>query len=138
MSDSRMARQTNYLLLALTVLRHCTRQNVGEMMNEELFSYTDTGEPKNIVKNFIDEVVDTLEWLTETVKSIPTSKLESNLNNNESKVNCVQNECTEKNKKANEESDTINLQVIENNAEKKVSTLRAKVDLNSSFEICFV
>lgn len=43
-------------------------------MSEDLFSYSNTGEPKQLVTNFIDEVVTTVEWLTEEAeKIVPTT-----------------------------------------------------------------
>jgi Patatin-like phospholipase len=38
-------------------------QNVGGVMSEDLFAYSNTGEPKSIVKEFIREVVTSLHWL---------------------------------------------------------------------------
>ena len=68
-SDMRLARMTNDTILALGLLQQCTRKNVGGVMNEDLFSYTNTGEPKLIVKKFIKEVVLTLRWVTEKTKA---------------------------------------------------------------------
>ena len=56
-------------LEALAVLQQCTRKNVGGIMSEDLFSFTNTGEPKFIVKDFIDEVVNTLHWVTDEAVS---------------------------------------------------------------------
>lgn len=80
MSDMREARRCKDMMLALTVLQQCTRKNVGGIMNEDLFSFTNTGEPKDIVHDFLKEVVITLRWLTETVKheaekSVPDDKV---------------------------------------------------------------
>jgi hypothetical protein len=63
-ADMKKARKTNDIMLALVVLQQCTRKNVGGIMNEDLFSYTNTGEPKFIVKEFLEEVVRTLGWIT--------------------------------------------------------------------------
>jgi len=63
--DLRQARKDDDAMLALVVLRQCARKNVGGVMNEDLFSVTNTGEPKMIVKEFLDEVVVTLRWLTQ-------------------------------------------------------------------------
>lgn len=50
---------------ALAVLAQCTRKNVGGIMSDELFSHTNTGEPKYLVTQFIGEVETTLRWVTE-------------------------------------------------------------------------
>jgi len=50
--------------MALSVLQQCTRKNVGGIMSEESFSFTNTGEPKHIVREFLEEVEHTLRWLT--------------------------------------------------------------------------
>lgn len=63
-ADLKQARDEDDPMLALVVLRQCTRKNVGGVMNEDLFSVTYTGEPKLIVKEFLDEVVLSLKWLT--------------------------------------------------------------------------
>lgn len=63
-SDMRKARATNDSFLALAVLQQCTRKNVGGIMSEESFSFTNTGEPKFIVQEFIHEVATTLRWVT--------------------------------------------------------------------------
>jgi predicted acylesterase/phospholipase RssA len=65
MQDMRQARAKQDILLAEAVLQQCTRKNVGGIMSEDLFSYTNTGEPKFIVKEFIDEVDKTLHWITD-------------------------------------------------------------------------
>jgi uncharacterized membrane protein len=65
MRDLRDARAKNDSLLALAVLQQCTRKNVGGIMSEDLFSYTYTGEPKYIVKEFIEEVAKTMRWVTD-------------------------------------------------------------------------
>ena len=63
-TDMRKARATNDSLFALAVLQQCTRKNVGGIMSEESFSFTNTGEPKFIVQEFIHEVAITLRWVT--------------------------------------------------------------------------
>ena len=55
-------------MMALAVLRQCTRKNVGGIMSDDLFSFTNCGEPKQVVSEFIDEVVRTMEWVTEEVR----------------------------------------------------------------------
>lgn len=72
MEDMRHARDKNDSLLALAVLQQCTRKNVGGIMSEDLFSFTNTGEPKYIVKEFIEEVTLTLRWITDEALKIPT------------------------------------------------------------------
>jgi len=62
--DMKMARQTNDSMLALAVIQQSTRNNIGGIMSEELYSFTHTGEPKTIVTEFIEEVVTTLHWVT--------------------------------------------------------------------------
>ena len=70
MNDMRTARANRDSLFALAVLQQCTRQNVGGVMSEEIFSYTNTGEPKHIVEEFVVEVVTTLKWVTaETIRT---------------------------------------------------------------------
>lgn len=64
--DMRTARANNDSLLALAVIQQCTRKNVGGVMSEDLFCYSNTGEPKAIVKEFIDEVCTTLKWITDS------------------------------------------------------------------------
>lgn len=70
MADLRKARNGNDAVFALAVLQQCTRKNVGGVMSEDLFSFTNTGEPKLIVSEFIDEVVATLRWITDQAKGI--------------------------------------------------------------------
>mmetsp|Transcript_17619 Transcript_17619/g.26702 ORF Transcript_17619/g.26702 Transcript_17619/m.26702 type:complete len:846 (-) Transcript_17619:55-2592(-) len=63
--DLRKSRNERDYLMALAVLQQCTRKNVGGIMSEESFSFTNTGEPKHIVKEFIEEVTITLHWVTD-------------------------------------------------------------------------
>ena len=56
------------MLMALAVLQQCTRKNVGGIMSEDMFSYTNAGEPKVVVGEFVEEVVRTLRWVTDVVK----------------------------------------------------------------------
>jgi hypothetical protein len=78
--DMRLARGKGDALLALAVIQQCTRKNVGGIMCEDLFSYSNTGQPKTIVDEFISEVVETLHWITDEAKRIDdsahTSKIE--------------------------------------------------------------
>lgn len=79
MDDMRYARDKNDSLLALAVLQQCTRKNVGGIMSEDLFSYTNTGEPKYIVKEFVQEVTKTLYWITDEALSAPEVKAGSEM-----------------------------------------------------------
>jgi hypothetical protein len=74
MSDMRLAREKNDSIMALAILQQCTRKNVGGVMAEEQFCYTNTGEPKYIVEEFLEEVVKTLKFVTEEAKKIPLQK----------------------------------------------------------------
>ena len=74
MKDMRRARSKGDSLLALAVLQQCTRKNVGGVMHEDLFSYTNTGEPKHIVREFVEEVAKTLRWITDEAIRIPEYK----------------------------------------------------------------
>ena len=65
MRDMRTAVQSGNYPLAFSTLQQCSRKNVGGIMSDELFSYTNTGEPKLIVSEFIEEVSNTLYWLAE-------------------------------------------------------------------------
>ena len=65
MHDLRHARAKGDSLMALAVLQQCTRKNVGGVMSEDLFSYSNTGEPKHIVSEFVEEVAITIRWVTE-------------------------------------------------------------------------
>jgi len=77
MQDMRTAREKHDVLEAEAVLQQCTRKNVGGIMSEDLFSYTNTGEPKHLVKDFIDEVTKTLHWITdESIRVMRESKSE--------------------------------------------------------------
>jgi Domain of unknown function (DUF3336)/Patatin-like phospholipase len=69
--DMRRARSKGDSLLALAVLQQCTRKNVGGVMSEDLFSFTNTGEPKQIVKEFVDEVAKTIRWITDEALRVP-------------------------------------------------------------------
>lgn len=65
LKDMRQARRNGDSLLALAVIQQCTRKNVGGVMSEDLFAYSNTGQPKEIVAEFIREVVRTLRWITD-------------------------------------------------------------------------
>jgi hypothetical protein len=65
--DMRKSRRQGDTLMALAVLQQCTRKNVGGIMSEESFSFTNTGEPKHIVQEFVEEVAITLRWVTSHV-----------------------------------------------------------------------
>jgi len=77
-SDMRKARATEDEILALAVLQQCLRRNVGGILDEDLFSRTHTGEPKRLVTEFVQETVETLDFVTEkagVVKSVMTPSL---------------------------------------------------------------
>lgn len=40
-------------------------------MSEELFQYSNSGEPKRLVKEFVEEVVTSLRWVTDEAAKIP-------------------------------------------------------------------
>ena len=63
--DMRNARKKGDSLQALAILQQCTKKNVGGIMSEESFSFTNTGEPKYIISEFVDELVETLKWVTD-------------------------------------------------------------------------
>ena len=69
--DMRQARSKKDSLLALAVIQQCTRKNVGGVMSEDLFSYSNTGEPKSIVSEFVTELCLTLRWITEEASHLP-------------------------------------------------------------------
>jgi Domain of unknown function (DUF3336) len=46
--DLRAARVANDPIRGLAVIQQCTRKNVGGVMSEDLFSYSNTGETKHI------------------------------------------------------------------------------------------
>lgn len=71
MKDMKTARESDDSLLALAVLQQCTRKNVGGIMSDDLFSYTNTGEPMHIVRDFIEEVAKTMEWVTDEALKLP-------------------------------------------------------------------
>ncbi len=67
----------------LSVLQVCTRNNVGGIMNEELFNKTHLGEPKIEVNEFIDAVVAAIESVSTYI--INNNQVESIENLNELK-----------------------------------------------------
>ena len=70
MSRLKLARKTNDSIRALAVLQQCTRKNVGGIMSYEMFSHTNSGQPKKIVEEFIEEVERTLRWVTQQANQI--------------------------------------------------------------------
>jgi len=70
MKDMKAARENGDALLALAVIQQCTRKNVGGVMSEDLFCYSNTGEPKAIVREFIDEVCITLKWICDEAMQV--------------------------------------------------------------------
>lgn len=71
MNDMERAKQTGDTMLALAVLQQCTRKNVGGIMSEDLFSFSNTGEPKDIVNAFVEKVVTTARWLASEAARVP-------------------------------------------------------------------
>jgi len=67
MTEMTQAREAGNILDAISVLQNCTRKNVGGILSEELFSHTNTGDPKVIVMEFLEEVVKTIQWITHEV-----------------------------------------------------------------------
>lgn len=45
-------------------LRLCSRPNVGGIMAPQLFSATYTGDPKTVVTDFVEEMTESVQWLT--------------------------------------------------------------------------
>eukprot|EP00804_Cyclotella_cryptica_P004643 CCRYP_006955-RA/>CCRYP_006955-RA protein AED:0.07 eAED:0.07 QI:235/0.75/0.6/1/1/1/5/0/892 len=68
LNDLRSSREKGDVIMALAVLQQCTRKNVGGIMSEDMFSYTNAGEPKVLVEEFVGEVASTLRWVTEVVR----------------------------------------------------------------------
>lgn len=64
LSDLRASRAALDLPGTLHVLQQCTRKNVGGVMSPALFSFTNSGEPKHLVTEFLTEVVEALRWIT--------------------------------------------------------------------------
>jgi predicted acylesterase/phospholipase RssA len=75
MDDMRSARVKHDVFLAQAILQQCTRKNVGGIMSEDLFSYTNTGEPKYMVKEFVEEVTKTMIWITDESLRMPESNM---------------------------------------------------------------
>ena len=67
LQDLKMSREKGDVIMAMAVLQQCTRKNVGGIMSEDMFSYTNAGEPKVVVEEFVNEVANTLKWVTEVV-----------------------------------------------------------------------
>lgn len=97
--DMRIARANGDALLALAVIQQCTRKNVGGIMSEDLFSYSNTGEPKVIVREFIEEVVTTLHWITDDALQAPVENRSDDYNKMQQYDETFQNKIrTEQNK----------------------------------------
>ena len=62
--DLDTAREENDVPTAVAILQLCLRKNVGGIFSAELYSQLHTGEPKEIVKDFVEAVVNTLKWVT--------------------------------------------------------------------------
>jgi len=89
--DLRRSRNERDFLMALAVLQQCTRKNVGGVMSEESFSFTNTGEPKHIVKDFVEEVAHTLRWLTAHCHEVKSARnLSVVTKNNEKKAQSIE------------------------------------------------
>lgn len=67
LSELRRSREAGDADGLMAALYQCTRANVGGVMHEEIFSYTNSGEPKDIVTAFIDEVHSALDALVRLV-----------------------------------------------------------------------
>jgi len=108
-ADLKDARQRKDSLLALAVLRQCTRKNVGGVMSEDLFSYTNTGEPKYIVSEFIDEVTTTLHWITDDAldSSIMEQQRERTSSTGSSSTSSISKYDEKLNQKTRDERDKI-------------------------------
>ena len=89
--DMQSPRSQGDSVLALAVIQQCTRLNVGGIMNIDLFSYSNTGEPKQIVKDFIEEVISTLYWITEQADSTPGTVTEHSMANPQQSESSKQN-----------------------------------------------
>jgi hypothetical protein len=61
--------------LAHAILQQCARKKVGGIMSEDLFSYTNMGEPKYMVKEFVEEVTKTMIWITDESLRMPESNV---------------------------------------------------------------
>ena len=89
LKDLRHARTQGDSLLALAVIQQCTRKNVGGVMNEDLFSYANTGEPKAIVRDFIQETVTTVRWIADEALRTSAYNDEHNGNHADDDANSV-------------------------------------------------
>jgi predicted acylesterase/phospholipase RssA len=106
MKDMHAARQRGDDVLALAALENCTRKNVGGIMSEDLFSYSNSGQPKKMVVDFINEVVTTTHWVTQEAAKIPPPTSSSTpMNNNDSNNNNM-----EQAKNNNSLTYTVNMQ----------------------------
>ncbi|KAL7557235.1 hypothetical protein ACA910_001901 [Epithemia clementina (nom. ined.)] len=70
MKNMQLARKQGNTIRAMAVVQQCTRANVGGILNSDLFSYSNTGEPKVIVKDLMKEVVETLHWITDKAMTV--------------------------------------------------------------------
>mmetsp|Transcript_29882 Transcript_29882/g.45280 ORF Transcript_29882/g.45280 Transcript_29882/m.45280 type:complete len:647 (+) Transcript_29882:126-2066(+) len=66
--DLELAREENDVMMTVAILQLCLRKNVGGIFHPELYSQLHTGEPKQIVKDFVNAVVTTLAWLGDAAK----------------------------------------------------------------------
>jgi hypothetical protein len=73
MKNMSTARSQGDSIIALVVLQQCIRRNVGGVMSADLFSYPNTGQPKYLVTEFVEEVVKTIRWVTEEATKLPAA-----------------------------------------------------------------
>lgn len=77
--DLELARKENDVMMTVSILQLCLRKNVGGVFNSELYSQLHTGEPKQIVKEFVNAVVKSLEWLVNAAKKRSDKELVNEL-----------------------------------------------------------
>lgn len=69
MADMKLAREENDVMMGIAVVQQCIRKNVGGIFSEDLYSHLYTGEPKQLVTEFVQEIVTTLKWVTHESKA---------------------------------------------------------------------
>ncbi|GMH86200.1 hypothetical protein TrVE_jg12350 [Triparma verrucosa] len=94
MRDLKNARSNGDTAKALDVLQMCTRKNVGGVMSNELFAFTNSGEPKFIVKEFVGEVCKTISWITEECVDEENKQTEEKKNEDEEAAASLLNSLT--------------------------------------------
>mmetsp|Transcript_24265 Transcript_24265/g.50332 ORF Transcript_24265/g.50332 Transcript_24265/m.50332 type:complete len:920 (+) Transcript_24265:174-2933(+) len=91
LSDLKSSREKNDIIMALAVLQQCTRKNIGGIMSEDMFSFTNCGEPKKLVSEFIEEVVTTMKWVTnEVVERTKTCEAAALTRDSEKKIDVLE------------------------------------------------